>query len=639
MKQCLGFEGTWYVCTLALYMMLSNEGWTGQTWGLKSAMQDILEWQDTNELELDSWLVLNGYYKGTHPKEDSLERRQRMFLEGTLSPDKGEMWRAPAEILGKYCVLDAEACYLLFTQHLLPVAERFDLFWQERFPEFMSHIQLHISQKLWGMELDLPLLHQGIDQSEASLYRKYQEIRNHPDLAHHIIEIESNLLHELAITEPALHRKQKLRPPEPPRYKKDGTQSKTWENWVQNESKYQPVVSKNWQNWKARWDLAISGQNPKYRFNVNSDPQMISLLYDRLGFPVRMWTEGSEHAEKQPSTSIKAFKQMGDIGALFVDMMYLVKERGFLTDYSERTQYRTTIHPSFRLPGTKTGRLSSKEPNLQQVPKTQAMMSLFQARPGYLLVDLDFAALESVVAAELSGDPNLLALYGDGVPENDIHLFLASQTPGLDEKILSTGYRPYNPPPGTVALAKKVGKAERSKAKTVVYACQFGAGVDRIVETLEKDDIFLPREEVATIHSTYWTLFKRLKKYSYELQSEVSRNGGFVLNGMGRPMCLPEGKEHDALSRVIQGTGHDLLIKYVQILTRALDKAGLEWHPWVIDLHDATTVEVREQDAEQVREIFIQSMDELNRVVGGTIKLKGTPTVGRTMSEIKEPEE
>lgn len=631
-----GYHGQFAACTLALYMYLSNEGWAGQTWGLKDAMQDILLWKDTNERDLDEWLCLQGLYKGTRLADDSPEHRREMFELGKIRPDKAEMWQAPSDILGKYCVLDADACYLLYTEHLLPTAQQFGEPFERFIREFMGHIELHIDQKLHGLVVDTDLLAERLQSLGSEISRRDMELRSHPAVSSHIREIETELLAPLAAKEPDRYLRQRVRPEEPPHLKKDGTVSKTWLKWVENGDKYTvPVQSGNWVNWQERWQKAVAGENPAYKFNPNSNQQVIELLYNRLGNPVRQTSEKSG----DPSTSIKAMKQMGEIGGLFVELAYAQKEMGFIEDYTERTQHRTTIHPSFRLPGTKTGRLSSKQPNLQQVPKSKTMMSLFRARPGHVLVDLDFAALEAVVAAELSQDPNLLEIYGDGKPENDIHLFLASHVTGLKEPILAAGYRPYNPPAGSVSKAKKAGKAERGKAKTVVYACQFGAGVDKVIETLEKDDIYLPYEEVELIHSTYWDLFQRLKQYSWDLQRLWRRNGGYVLNGLGRPMCLLPDYKHDVLNRVIQSTGHDILVRYVAILTGLLRERGIHFMPWVIDLHDATTVEVPEEFRDVCVQAFHDAMYILNRDLGGTIQLRGTPESGYTMADVKQPEE
>lgn len=623
---------SWLACTYAAYYQVANEGWAGQSHGLKSAMTEVLGWKDSNETELDQWLVTNGYYKGNRRKDESREALLASHAEGTLKPEKAEMWRAPVEILGKYCILDAEATYLLFTEILNPILEQFPELFRYHNEYFLHLIRVHIEQKILGIEMDVPAIQSRHAELLSDIARLEKSFRFNPTVRPHLERMEQEMLAELAEKEPERHKKQKERK-EPNQYRKDGSISKNWMKWMELRAKA-PEVSKNWINWSERWGKAVRGENPDYRFNMNSDIQMRTLLYERLGFEPKLFAESG-----LASTSIKAFRGMGEVGAALVDHSYAVKEMGFIRDYMERTEHRTTIHPDFRLPGTCTGRLSSKQPNFQQVPKTKAMMSLFRARPGHVWVDLDFSALEAMVATEFSRDPNMMLLYGPDATPNDIHLFVASSVPGLKEKVLGAGYTAINPTREGLSRAKKEAKRERSIAKTVVYACQYGAGVDKVWSQLEADGVDIEREQVEKVHSTYWKLFNGVKQFSYQLTQEWRRNRGYVMNGLGRPMCVPDDYRKDILNRFIQSTGHDILVKYIYILTCSLTGAGIPWQPLIIDLHDAATVEVPEQYADATVAVFESSMRILNEELGWSIQLKGVPTVGTSMDQIKEPEE
>lgn len=423
-------------CSYSLLAHLANEGYVGGPgWGLKSAMEKLLGWESSNEDGLDEWLVRNGWYIGPRKADDGPEDLVRKWKSGAGRPDKSQMWRAPVEILGAYCVLDAEATYLLYSQVLEPCAAHFPGL-QEHEDRFLRMTRLHIEQKQLGIEVDREGLSHRREQVTSSIVALRSAILTMPQVVPHVKSLEAEMLQPLLDREPA-------------RYIKSGRESKNWAKWLEQLHK------------------AESGEDPEYRFNLASDRQLRKLLYQCLGFQVRVRTEAGE-----PATSIKALRHMGEIGSQLVELNYLEKEFSYLDDYAERVESRSTIHPSFRMPGTTTGRLSCKGPNLQQISKTNAMMSLFRAAPGRVWVDIDFAALESVVAAEFSQDPNLLALYADNVPENDIHLFLSAATPGpISQAVLATGYTPDNPPPGSVARAKKECKRERNISKTTVYAC------------------------------------------------------------------------------------------------------------------------------------------------------------------------
>lgn len=428
-----GGHTTWHSCTYNLTALLANES-PEQRWGLKSIMVSLLGWPESNDHDLGQWLVVNGYYIGNRRVDSSEEYLRAEFESGGLRPDKSEMWRAPQQILGMYSVLDAEACYLLYTQVLNPAAREFPEL-SRIHGEFMLLIELLIEQRAGGIHMDRRGLESRKSQVLSSMGGLRESFLSMADVSAAVKQIESEMLQPLLDKAPL-------------KLKKDGG------------------ISKNWEKWIARVGQAESGNLPEYRFNIQSGQQLAKLLYGRLGYPVRVHTETGD-----PSTAIKALGAMGEHGRLLVEYNYLQKEMGFLEDYLERTEHRPTIHPSFRVPGTVTGRLSGKDPNLQQVPKTKAMMSLFQATPGCVWVDLDFSAIEPVVATEFSQDPNMIQIYGDGKPQNDIYLFVGAHIPGMGDYIRSVGYDPYNPSREALGRAKKECKHERSICKTVVLAC------------------------------------------------------------------------------------------------------------------------------------------------------------------------
>lgn len=630
-----GKHPSWYKCTLATYMMTANEGYTGQVWGLKSAQVDLLLWPETNETELDQWLILNGWYKGVKYKDESKEHLLLLYSEGKAKPDKGEMWRAPIEILGKYCILDAESTYLLYKHILEPVLQQFPQLYDYMINTLMPITCLHIEQKMWGILMDRDGLLARDAHLKQEISRLSQEFLKHPIVLPHINEMQQVMLQGLQEKEPERYKKQKPMPKEPARLTKSGKVSKNWEKWVENKPKYLiKEVSKNWENWKVKWELAISGQDPDYLFNLNSGPQLRDLIYRRLEHPVEIRTESGD-----PAVGVKALKKLPEPFNLLIERGYLVKELTYINDYIERTEIRPTIHPSFRIPGTSTGRMSSKGPNLQQVPKSQAVMSNFISQPGNVWVDLDFSALEPTVTAEFSGDKNMNFIYGNGAAPNDIYLFIGAQIPGrIGDAIRGVGFDPYKPTKETLARAKKECKSERNVCKTVVLACAYGAGVGKITSTLEADNIYLPEEEVRQVWDTYWNTFAQVKRFGFELQREWDRNGGYILNGVGRPMCVTEDYKKDLLNRFIQSTGHDILLEYILIVTSELNKKQIPWQPNILDFHDAMSVEVPEEYGQEVAQLFTDCLDLLNDKLQGTIKLRGVPTVGTNLSETKEPE-
>lgn len=601
-KQCLGANPKWLYCTYSLYSYLANEGFAGRSWGLKTAQVELLLWESSNEKELDEWLVINGYYRGIRRIDNTEESLRREFETGALKPDKGEMWRAPVDILGKYCILDAESTYQLYLAILRPALDRFpglDSFVRDH---WMGLIDTLVDQRNHGILMNRPGLIERKNTLTAQITKLTHDFIHHPQVHKQILEMEKQMAFEYVERQPT-------------KFNKNGS------------------LSKNWEKWYARMTRINERRDEEYTFNIQSGPQLRELLYNKLGMEVKVLTEKGE-----PAIAVKALSSMGEIGAILTERIGLVKELGYIEKYLELTVDRPTIHPSFRTPGTTTGRLSSNNPNMQQISKTKAMMSLFVARPGKVWVDLDFSALEPVVVTEYSQDENMMQIYGNGRPSNDIYCYVMAHIAGMEDRARALGYDPLNPTPESLARVKKEMKKERSICKIIVLAAQYGAGINKIRQILEEQEIFLSYEEVQNIYEGYWELFAQVKDFARALQYERKRNKGFILNGMGRPMAIPEEFEKDILNRFIQSTGHDVLTMYISILRDKLSSERIEWKPIVMDWHDSTGIEVDEKDRERTIRCFTEAMDTLNDKLQGTIKLKGTPSWGYNLADTKEPE-
>lgn len=605
LRKTTGKHFNWHACTYALLAKLHNES-PESRWGLKDAQVNILGWTDSNEHELNEWLCVNGFYRGVRRVDDTPEALRKLYQEGKLKPEKGEMWRAPFDIIGKYCCLDAEACYLLYTKILKPVSTKFPALEEWFHRDFMHLIKQLIEQKVHGMLVDRDSLRLYGEDLKGDIDSITKEFLARPEVQGPIREIENDMRAEVYLKEPA-------------QFVKSGK------------------VSKNYEKWLAKCELIDSGGMPEYNFNIQSGDQLRKLFYDKLKFEATIFTDNE--TAPQPAVSTKALKKMGELGAMLVERADRTKALSYVDAYMELSEATGRMHPSFRCPGTVTGRLSGKDPNLQQMPKTKAMMGQFHARPGHVWVDLDFSALEPVVLTEFSQDENMMLIYGDGRPSNDIYLFVGAHIPGMDHKIRGVGYDPRNPTKEGLGRAKKECKHERSICKTVVLACQYGAGAKKVHQTLEEQNIFLDYWEVEKVHSGYWDLFAQVKDFERSLYFEWKRNKGYITNGLGRPMAVPERYQKDILNRFVQSTGHDILTMYIRILCDRVAAAGIPYKPIVIDFHDATTIEVPEEHGERTLQIFNEAMAELNNKLQGTIKLKGVPVIGRTLAEVKEPEE
>lgn len=626
-------SGQWYnwkYCTYGMYRQLANEGFQQQSWGLKDAQKELLGWGETNEKQLDNWLVYHGYTKGPIKEGATHEERWEKFKEGKIRPDKAEMWRAPADVIGYYCGLDAASTYMILTEVFFPAIEklapkavdRFNWYHQDI---FITNVKLNIEQQLRGIELDTDKLikhHKVLEQEIVEAERQFLE---HPEVAPHVHEYNQSKVRAALAKMPDRFKKRKIGK-EPDRLKKNGEISKNWLKWKER-AEAPPETSKSWLNWLEK----IEQLESEMHFNMNSGLQRQWLFYERLGYPVKLYTESG-----QPATDKKALVEWGEPGQLLKKNNDLVKEQGYV-EGCIAAMINGQVHPQFRIPGTLTCRLAgSGGLNLQQLPKSRRYLECWRPREGYVWIDTDVDSLEQVVLTELSGDESLYKLYGPGAKENDVYLFNGAQLPIIGDKIRAAGYDPDNPTPEGIQSARKKAKTARAVAKVVTLASSYGAGANKIRQTLELSGINISYDEALQIHSAYWKLYQGVKDYEKYLMKQWHMRGGWVYNGIGRPVGCDETLTKDIINRVVQSTGHDILM----MINYELEQLRLEmgrpvFYPIIIDFHDESLVECKEEDAEIVCELFRKAYARVNEYLGGEIMITGTPELIDTLADAK----
>lgn len=627
----------WVACTYATYKLLATEGWPGQEWGLKAAETQLLGWPESNEADMHSWLVYSGYTKSksVQPKEGYYIGPDGKYY----TPDKGEMWRAPAQILGKYSALDAEACWQLWTYVLAPVLNQ----WRglapgvrEYWDRYPAYIRTLIQQRVRGICIDkegLDAYGQDIDKETVA---RVAAFRADAVVGPHLRRFGELVAAEESGPEPPKFRKPPVLGCEPARTTKSGAPSRTWERWDAKRRAIQeagPQLTARWVNWSTKRDRLMDEAQRGLLWNPGSGDHRRWLLYDALGYRPTGTTESG-----LPSVDGAALQACGEVGAKLSEIDVDVKVRQFVTQVTDLLHPDNTLHPGFRVPATLTGRLGGKSPNIQQMPKDKRFLSCFKARPGYKLVTCDVVSLENFVLAELSRDPALWRLYGpDARPGQDAYLFNASQLPIIGPKIRATGYDPDTAGPEQTAAAKKLCKAERSIGKVLTLSANYGAGPRKIHQTLELQGVRVTLEEVQQMHAGFWQLYSGIKDWERELNRQWERNKGWVLSGIGRPIGVDEGYRKDLVNRVVQSTGHDCLVMLLHFTEQLLQERGLEAHALIADLHDASFFEVREDQAEAALQVMaVDAYARLNEWLGGEIQLRGDGAIGDDWGALKE---
>ena len=325
-------------------------------------------------------------------------------------------------------------------------------------------------------------------------------------------------------------------------------------------------------------------------FNLNSTQQLGQVLFDHLGLPPVKKTKTGY------STSAEVLEKLRDKHPIIDKILEYRQLTKLNSTYVEGLEKVIApdgrIHTSFQNTVTATGRLSSTEPNLQNIPVRTPlgaqMRTMFIARPGWVLVDADYSQIELRLLAHMAGDEKMIAAFRAG---QDIHTQTASQVFGL--------------PP------EEVTGELRRRAKAVNFGIVYGISGFSLAQ-----DIGVSRQEAAEYMDKYLETFAGVRKYMYEIK-EQAKQDGYVSTLMGRRRWLPELKssnynlrafgERVALNMPIQGTAADVMKLAMIRVARRLKAEGLQAQ-LILQVHDELIVECPQAEQEQVKTLLAQEM-------------------------------
>lgn len=258
----------------------------------------------------------------------------------------------------------------------------------------------------------------------------------------------------------------------------------------------------------------------EWPLNLESPIQLAILLYDVLKSPTI--------DKKSPrGTGEKIIEQMPfKICKLINERKKLLKlVRDFVDALSQEVNYDNRIHCSFNQCGTDTGRFSSSDPNLQQIPShAKDIRLLFKATDGYRIIGSDYSAQEPRLTAFMSQDQSMLDAYKEG---KDLYAVIASLSFGVPyEKCLE-----FNP----ITHEKQVdGKERRSQAKTILLGLEYGRGATSIGEQLGKS-----RDDAQVIIDKFFKAFPKVEQWINNTHKSV-KQCGYVEDWYGRRRRLPD---------------------------------------------------------------------------------------------------
>ena len=349
-------------------------------------------------------------------------------------------------------------------------------------------------------------------------------------------------------------------------------------------------------------------------FNINSTQQFGRILFDKLGLPPVKKTKTGY------STNADVLEKLRDkhpIVEAVLDYRQLAKLKSTYVDgLTKVIAADGRIHTSFQNTVTATGRLSSTEPNLQNIPvRTELgaeLRKMFVAPAGRVLVDADYSQIELRLLAHIAGDEHMIAAFRTG---EDIHTVTASQVFGV--------------PP------EQVTHEMRRRAKAVNFGIVYG-----ISDFSLSQDIGVTRAEAKAYMEKYFEKYSGVHAYMTQVV-ERAKADGYVSTLMCRRRWLPELKssnfnlrsfgERVALNMPIQGTAADLIKKAMLHVDGRLRREGLEAR-LVLQVHDELIVECPEGEAEQVQRLLAEEMEHVAELA---VPLTAEAHAGKSWAEAK----
>ena len=329
------------------------------------------------------------------------------------------------------------------------------------------------------------------------------------------------------------------------------------------------------------------------RFNINSNPQLRTILFEKLGLPVKKKTATG------PSTDASVLQELADEGheipTLLMEYRELFKLEGTYVDALPRLVHPRDgrLHTSYNQTVAATGRLSSSDPNLQNIPIRRELgrdiRRGFVPRAGHRLLSADYSQIELRLLAHLSGDPAFVEAFLAG---GDIHKQTAAVIFGVD-------------------LAD-VTSDMRARAKTINFATIYGQGPFALARQLK-----IPQAEAKAFIETYFTRFAGVKAFLDRCVVEAKERG-YVETIFKRRRWVPELKDRNfnirafgervAANAPIQGSAADL-IKIAMLRIHAALPAAVPAARMLLQVHDELVFEVPAGDVDALSALVKQEME------------------------------
>ncbi|MFQ6122400.1 MAG: DNA polymerase I [Dehalococcoidales bacterium] len=352
-----------------------------------------------------------------------------------------------------------------------------------------------------------------------------------------------------------------------------------------------------------------------HQFNINSPQQLSSVLFEELKLPTAHKGKSKYSTE---ASVLEELRGAHPIIELILDYRQLTKLKSTYIDALPGLINPKTgrVHTSFNQTRTATGRLSSSEPNLQNIPVRGEMgrqvRQAFVAPHGSCLLGGDYSQIDLRVLAHLSQDPSLLSAFHQ---DEDIHTATAAQLLGVP--------------------TSKVTPDMRRLAKTVNFGVIYGMSEYGLEQATE-----LSREEAAQFIAAYFEKYPKVKEY-LESTKEQARETGYVQTMLGRRRFIPEisssnrqvreGAERMAINMPVQGTSADIIKVAMINLCQEMDKRQLK-SKMLLQVHDELVFEVPGEELETMQALVPEVMSTALKL---SVPLKVDTKTGANWGEME----
>lgn len=325
-------------------------------------------------------------------------------------------------------------------------------------------------------------------------------------------------------------------------------------------------------------------------FNINSPKQLGVILFEKMGMP------GGKKTKTGYSTAAEVLDKLAPEYPFVADVLEYRQLTKLKSTYADGLagyiQEDGRIHSSFNQTITATGRISSTEPNLQNIPVRMELgrmiRKVFVPRDGFVFLDADYSQIELRVLAHLSGDEMLIQAYREA---QDIHRITASQVFHI----------PF----------EEVTPLQRRNAKAVNFGIVYGISSFGLSQ-----DLSITRKEATEYIEKYFATYPKIKSY-LDGEVEKAKKDGYVTTMFGRRRPVPELKssnfmqrsfgERVAMNSPIQGTAADIIKIAMIRVNEALRKANLRSR-LILQVHDELLIETAREELEEVSRILKEEM-------------------------------